>query len=416
MSMTEAWNIFRVSVTALYMLTLIFLMSRFQCSEKTARTAYIAVAAFSVLFNGTLCVLFGRTVMMRYFAVGISVPCLLVLFLFTKDKFPQLFFNFFTAVNAMYLTSVIGLSVAHGEIIWLDTLIRAVLFSGILYLFRHYFAGPYHFLAENMQKGWFVISMIPFLFFAMVMFLGLYPTLRHDNFLVVVMLYVVLALIYVVIYRIFQTTYVSIHQEQYTRQMESYLAMQKHNNERLRQVRHDMRHILNNIISLLQDGKTDEALRFADQYRLAVERNGTKTWCENQTLNAILGYYLDQAMAEGIEVEAQLNFPETLPVDVVELSVCLSNAVENALHACRKQPDGAVKRLLMTSIMEPQFTIEIANTYAEPVRLGRDRLPVSSRPGHGVGTQSIAAFARRHHADLHYIVEDNMVRLYLIFL
>lgn len=70
----------------------------------------------------------------------------------------------------------------------------------------------------------------------------------------------------------------------------------------------------------------------------------------------------------------------------------------------------------MTSVIKPQFTIEIANTCSEPVRLGRDGLPVPSRPGHGVGTQSIAAFARRHHADLHYIVEDNMVRLYLIFL
>lgn len=416
MNMTEFWTIFRVSVTALYMLALIFLMSRFQCNAKTARIVYIAVGAYSVLFNGILCVLFGRTVMMRYYALGIAIPCLFVMVLYTKDKFSQLFFNFFTAVNAMYLTSVIGLSATHGEIIWLDTLIRAVLFSGILYLFRHYFAGPYHFLAENMIKGWIVISMIPFLFYAMVMFLGLYPTLRHDNFPVVVMLYIVLALIYVVIYRTFQTTYVSIHQEQYSKQMESYLALQAHNHEQLREIRHDMRHVLNNFIALLQDGKTDEALRYAEQYRLKVDRSGAKTWCANRTLNAILGYYLDQAVAEGIEVEARLDFPETLPVDVMELSICLSNAVENALNACRRQPDGAKRLLLMTSVIKPQFTIEIANTCSEPVRLGRDGLPVPSRPGHGVGTQSIAAFARRHHADLHYIVEDNMVRLYLIFL
>lgn len=414
--MIEAWNIFRISVTAAFMLALIFLMSRFRCSARSARIAYIAVVAFSVLFNGTLCILFGRAVMMRYYAVVIAVPCLLVLLCFTKDKFPQLFFNFFTAVNAMYLTSVIGLSVSHGEIIWLDTLIRAALFSGILYLFHHHFAGPYHFLAENMKKGWFVISLIPFLFFAMVMFLGLYPTLRHDNFPVVVMLYIVLAFIYVVIYQTFQTTYISIHQEQYSRQMESYLVMQKHSNDRIRQVRHDMRHILNNIISLLQDGKTEEALRFANQYRLEVERSGAKTWCENQTLNAILGYYLDRALEEGIQVEAHLNFPETLPVDVVDLSIALSNAIENALNACKKQPNGAVKWLLLTSVMEPQFTIEIANTYVEPVRLGRDRLPVSSKPGHGIGTQSIAAFARKYHADFHYIIEENMIRLYLIFL
>ena len=412
--MREFWELVRISVTAAYMLGLVFVMSRFKRGGKTARLVYCGVVGVAFVFDAALLLLFGRPVMMQFFAVGNAVPCLVALIIFTKDRFPQLFFNFWTSVNAVYLVSVIGLWVSQGEIIWLDTLIRAALFTGILYLFHRYFAGPYHFLAEHMAKGWWVISALPFLFFCMVMYLGLYPTVRHDNFPAVVMLYVVLCLIYVVIYQVFEATFLCIHQEQTAKQLHSYLSMQRQSMEHIRQIRHDMRHYVNNITALLRAGNIEKALDFAEQFSADVMGGPMERLCQNETMNAILAYYVDRARAEGVEVFTRLDIPEELPVDLVELSTMLSNAIDNALIACKGQPPGEKRRIELVAVSQPQITIEVSNTYSGPVQFGRDGLPLAQRAGHGFGTQNIAAFARKYNAEFHYHIKDGMFRLYLM--
>lgn len=186
------------------------------------------------------------------------------------------------------------------------------------------------------------------------------------------------------------------------------------NETRLATIRHDTRFYMQNIGALLQDGKPEEALRFVQQYDESILSTRRRRWCENSTLDAILSLYLEQAEQEGITVSARLDIPEELPVDVVELSTVFANAIENALLACRRQPEGEERRMELNAVTEPQFAIEIANTYSGEVRFGRDGLPVADRQGHGFGTRSIAAYARKHGASFHYKVKDGMFRLYLL--
>lgn len=186
------------------------------------------------------------------------------------------------------------------------------------------------------------------------------------------------------------------------------------NETRLATIRHDTRFYVQNIGALLQDGKPEEALRFVRQYDERILSTRRRRWCENSTLDAILNLYLEQAEQDGIAVSARLDIPEALPVDVVELSTVFANALENALIACRRQAEGEERRIELNAVTEPQFAIEIANTYSGEVRFGRDGLPVTDRPGHGFGTRSIAAYARKHGASFHYKVKDGMFRLYLL--
>ncbi|MCB6364793.1 GHKL domain-containing protein [Intestinibacillus massiliensis] len=183
---------------------------------------------------------------------------------------------------------------------------------------------------------------------------------------------------------------------------------------RLATIRHDTRFYMQNIGALLQDGKPEEALRFVQQYDESILATRRRRWCENTTLDAILSLYLEQAEQEGVAVSARLDIPEDLPVDIVELSTVFANAIENALTACRRQPEGAARRIELNAVTEPQFAVEIANTFSGQVRFGRDGLPVTDQPGHGFGTRSIAAYARKHGASLHYKAKDGMFRLYLL--
>lgn len=414
--MNEWWKIGRILVNPVFAVALIFVMSNFKCNAKTALGAYLMVTMVSFGVNTAIYCLAGRPVMMRFFAVTTAVPCLITLLVLTKDHFLQLFFNFFTAVNALYLVAVIGLWAASGPegMIFVDILVRLALYGVILFLFHRYFSGPYHFLAEHMKRGWWSIALIPFLFFCMVMYLGLYPTVRHDNYPAVVMLYVVLCLVYVVIYQVFQNTYARIAQENNGNILLMQLEMQKQSMEQMKLLRHDYRHYIRQIDALLQDGETAEARQFISRFEEQNELAKIPDYCENTTLNALFACYLEPARRRGIEVETRISLPGGLPVDVIELSIVLANALENAVWACDRLPKAAKRSISVRGEAAPSLAFEIVNTYGGTVSFGRNGLPITTEPGHGTGTKRIEAFLRKYNASCDCEAADGLFRLRLL--
>ena len=57
---------------------------------------------------------------------------------------------------------------------------------------------------------------------------------------------------------------------------------------------------------------------------------------QNPELNTILGYYITQAEQEAIQVTADIQVKPRYPFDMMDLTVLLGNAMENALEACRE--------------------------------------------------------------------------------
>lgn len=414
--MNELINVLRISVNPICVVALIFIMSNFKCSIKTAWRAYFLITVLAFAANTLIYWLWGRPAMMRWFAVITAVPCLIALLILTKDHFPQLFFNFFTAVNALYLVSIAGLSVASGPEghVIVDILVRLVLYGIILFLFQRYFSSPYHFLAEHMKRGWWSISLIPFLFFCMVMFLGLYPTVRHDNYPVVILLYVVLCLVYIVIYQVFQNTYARITQENNGKMLMVQLEMQKQSIEQMRMLRHDYRHYIGQIDALLQAGKLDQARQYTRRFEEEIQRTQIPDYCENTMLNAVFAFYLEPAKRSHIQVETHLNLPEMLTVDEIELSIVIANALENAVQACEKMPADAPRKIQIQGETEASLVVEIINTYTGTIVWGKNGLPTTAKKGHGIGTQRIAAFLRKYHAVCDCEASDGLFRLRLL--
>lgn len=185
-------------------------------------------------------------------------------------------------------------------------------------------------------------------------------------------------------------------------------------NEKTRILRHDARHYLHNIAALLNGDKTVTARNFIDRFEEMMEQSEIPQYCENPTINAILVYYLKNAENEGIHVVTRLDIPPILPIDEMELSTVLANAIENARHACAKMPENAKKSLEVIAVSKPHFVFEIANTYCGKVLFDKNGLPVSREIDHGIGTLSIDAFVKKHNAILDYQTENEVFRLRLL--
>ena len=111
----------------------------------------------------------------------------------------------------------------------------------------------------------------------------------------------------------------------------------------------------------------------------------------------------------------RLDIPEKITVDEVELSTVFANGIENAQQACKKLPVGANKLIEIICVSNPTFVLEIANTCSGSILLDKNGLPVSKDEGHGIGTQSIAAFVKKHNAILDYKMDNSMFRVRILF-
>ncbi len=179
-----------------------------------------------------------------------------------------------------------------------------------------------------------------------------------------------------------------------------------------RALRHDRRHFEALILSLLRDGKTEDAKRCLEERMNTEPRYSTK-YCDNATVNAALTHYVNVAEKNDINIKVATHIPNEVGVDEMKLAIAISNLIENAIHACEKQTEGS-KYIDISSKFKNQLLFEITNSCDKKVVLDDDGHPFSLEAGHGIGTRSILSFIEETDSDIRYIAEDNRFTVRMI--
>lgn len=182
--------------------------------------------------------------------------------------------------------------------------------------------------------------------------------------------------------------------------------------------RHDLRHHLQYLSSCVANGQLERAQSYISSVCGEIESQQVHRWCENETANLILSSFAGRAEKDGVKFHVQGALPAAVAVSDGDLCVLLSNSLENALHACqplaRAGEECAISVQLRFAEQTGRFFLSVANPCKTPVRFQRG-IPVSDRPGHGVGVQSICAIAARYGGGFQFLVEDGqfILRLFL---
>ena len=170
--------------------------------------------------------------------------------------------------------------------------------------------------------------------------------------------------------------------------------------------RHDMRHHF----ALLQGLASKEHIEGIKEYLQTAQSDMdaiTPTrFCGNETVNLILSAFATKAKQGSILLTVDAKLPNELPFSDTELCSLLSNAMENAIHACEQIPDSnkRIIRLRMYS-KNNKLCIDIRNIYqTEPVF--HQGLPVSKEQGHGFGTKSMVHIVEKHSGVFQFSVKD----------
>lgn len=170
--------------------------------------------------------------------------------------------------------------------------------------------------------------------------------------------------------------------------------------------RHDMRHHF----SLLQGLASEERITEIKEYLRAAQSDIDAItpirFCENETINLILSSFAAKSKQSGIQFVVDAKLPDALTFSDTELCSIMSNALENAIHACRDIADSNQRHIkLRLYSKNNKMCIDVRNTYqTKPVFY--KGLPVTKEQGHGFGTKSMIHIVEKYGGVYQFSVKD----------
>lgn len=171
--------------------------------------------------------------------------------------------------------------------------------------------------------------------------------------------------------------------------------------------RHDLRHHLQYLAACLENGQIDQAQKYITGICEEIKSQDVRRYCENEAANLIFSAFAGRAERDGISMNVQGVLPAFILVSNSDLCVLLSNALENALYACLPIAAAGMPCDIdvQVYVRGDKLFLQVTNPCRETVRFERG-IPVSRRPGHGIGVQSICAIVERYGGVYAFSVQD----------
>lgn len=259
---------------------------------------------------------------------------------------------------------------------------------------------------DNFAQTWYVFWVLPLMFIALNLFMiPIYPTTLYTGR--VLQGYIVLSIAMLVLLFVFNTIFLlmatSLNRNARLRQENQLLSLQQQRYENLktaieeaRQARHDMRHHLNHI-SMLAEENDMEALKTYLAQTVSRIPDLDMRFCENRAADSVLGYYCALAKREGIPFSAQIDLPQTLPVDEIDMCLVLSNLLENALEASLRTVP-ARRRMKVNAYVHAErlLLMQVENACDGEIKETNGVFRSSKRKGNGIGIQSVRHIAEKN--------------------
>ena len=109
------------------------------------------------------------------------------------------------------------------------------------------------------------------------------------------------------------------------------------NEEKLKVLRHDLKHLLVSLSSLITNNESQKALELINTYNISIEETQSKNYCNDPLINSILEYYNNKCLDNDIVFTTKINdFESILDVPVEDLVIVISNCLDNAINALSK--------------------------------------------------------------------------------
>lgn len=165
---------------------------------------------------------------------------------------------------------------------------------------------------------------------------------------------------------------------------------------RTRILRHDYKHQLAALETLLKQGKQEKAQEHLQQLSEAHDREVVLSYCSNAVLDALILHYAHRIQEADIVFSFRGALPDEIDIADYELCIVIGNLLENCLDACLRLPASQKKSIEMkTQLTKNYLVIRVRNTFDGKVILNKDGFSSMKQDG-GLGINSIRAVVEKY--------------------
>lgn len=199
-------------------------------------------------------------------------------------------------------------------------------------------------------------------------------------------------------------------QSQVRAQQEYYANITEHYRD-VRRMRHDIDNHLYTIQALLEDGKADDAARYAGQLQDAQQATRpVLDGCENTVIASFLLHRQKELHEQGIPLTCKAVLPAQTCLPEMDLICALGNLLDNAVEACA----GCAEKDITLKVEEhlPYLSISVQNAYPLENSGGkRRRIPELER---GVGQTILQQMAEKYDGEFQTLADNGRYTATLI--
>lgn len=161
--------------------------------------------------------------------------------------------------------------------------------------------------------------------------------------------------------------------------------------------RHEMRHHTMALMAFLRNHETERACEYLASIEEKIDQMPVFKYSQNMLVNVIAGTYLDRAKEQGIRVECMIAVPENLQIADEDLSVFLSNMLQNAVEACERMEKDK-DRYIQLKMYEKEYYLFIGcvNSFSKTEEAHVPDHPEREHKEHGYGLEAMHQIAEKY--------------------
>ena len=174
-------------------------------------------------------------------------------------------------------------------------------------------------------------------------------------------------------------------------------------------LRHDFRNGIDCLCGMIEQGDCSGALAYAKRFKeRKVNTILSQVQCSSTMLNAVVNAKFNDAQSKGIDTSLRLvvQIPHDLEFD---LSIMLSNLLDNAIEACEKNPSNA-QILLTISEEAGYYRLVVRNTIVASVLKKNQELKTekANKKLHGWGLRSVTDLVSKRNGLIDFYEKEGM--------
>lgn len=194
--------------------------------------------------------------------------------------------------------------------------------------------------------------------------------------------------------------------EQEEHSLNQYVMEAKSRYEKTKSFRHDIKSHITVIKKLIQEAKTEQAISYMGGMEEITEKLSFPYSTNNPIADILLENKLGAAKNIGIDISCSLTLPHPCSIRDIDFAVIFSNALDNAVTACKNMEHDSEKYIHIAGKIQGDFILlEIENSFQKK---GLSRK--------GTGLLNIQTIAEKYHGAVNIKTQDNVFILSVLLI